>query len=48
VYWEKEDRSVLFDYLVSLFLSPEKGAISQHRATPYEKKERKLSPEGAE
>ena len=37
-------RAIYFDYLVSLFSSPEKGAIFQHGATPYEKSGELVEP----
>ena len=36
--------SFYFDYLVSLFSSPEKGAISRLMAMPYEKHEESVDP----
>jgi len=36
--------SFYFDYLVSLFSSPEKGAISRLMAMPYEKHEESVEP----
>ena len=44
VFGRKRIGVFYFDYLVSLFLSPEKGAISQHRATPYEKHGKSVEP----